>query len=153
MSTRLIPIVASAGVTVYNSDSEDNQNTIVERDSSGNCKIKTVTATVDLKTTGGRSINSVAKSSTFTVDGLATHYVIDSTSGSVTVNLPAASGAAGRFITVKKTVAGNSVIIDGNSSETIDGATTKTATAQYAAAVLWCDGTQWWFQSTIGTWS
>lgn len=51
--------------------------------------------------------------------------------GNMTVNLPAAIGN-GRLVTIKKIdSSGNTVTIDGNGSETIDGATTKTLTVQY----------------------
>jgi hypothetical protein len=39
--------------------------------------------------------------------------------------------------------AGN-VIIDGNASETIDGATTYTLTTQYESVTIVSDGATWW---------
>ena len=64
--------------------------------------------------------------------------------GNMTINLPAAIGN-GRLVTIKKIDAsGNTVTIDGNGSETIDGATTYVLAAQWdvvqfidAAAGLW----------------
>jgi len=51
--------------------------------------------------------------------------------GAMTVNLPAAIGK-GRLVTIKKIdSSANAVTIDGNSSETIDGATTYSLAAQY----------------------
>lgn len=74
-----------------------------------------------------------------------TDYLIlaDATSGTVTVTLPAASGATGRLYRVKKTTAANTVVIDGNASETIDGATTQTLTGQYDTLTIQCDGSNW----------
>ena len=66
-----------------------------------------------------------------------------SSGGNVTITLYAASGNSGRVLHVKKLVAANSVIIDGNSSETIDGDTTVTITAQYTSLSLVCDGSNW----------
>jgi hypothetical protein len=66
-----------------------------------------------------------------------------SSSGDVTITLYAASGNSGRVLHVKKLVAANSVILDGNSSETIDGATTATIDAQYTSLSLVCDGSNW----------
>jgi len=66
-----------------------------------------------------------------------------SSSGNVTITLYAASGNAGRVLHVKKLVAANSVVIDGNGSETVDGDTTVTITAQYTSLSLVCDGSNW----------
>lgn len=69
----------------------------------------------------------------------------DATSGTLTVTLLAAATAGDGFtIAVKKTdSSGNTVIIDANSSETIDGATTVTLSNQYEVAILMCNGTSW----------
>lgn len=93
---------------------------------------------------------------TLATNGTASNRItlIDTTSGNVTVALPPAAGAnTGRRMTFKKTVAANSAILDPNASETIDGATTKTATAQYAAMTVVSDGTTWWATDVIGTWT
>lgn len=71
------------------------------------------------------------------------------TTGAFTVNLPAISGLpAGGVIAVIKDVAGNAntnnITIDGNASETIDGATTKTINTAYGYRVLFGDSTGWW---------
>ena len=67
----------------------------------------------------------------------------NATGGAFTVNLPAAAGVV-QSIRVKKTDASaNAITIDGNASETIDGATTRTLTTQYEAVELWSDGTGW----------
>lgn len=70
---------------------------------------------------------------------------VDATSGTVTVALIAAATAGDGFqIAVKKTdSSANTVIIDGNSSETIDGATTLTLSTQYDVAIITCDGSNW----------
>lgn len=71
--------------------------------------------------------------------------LVDATSGAVTVTLPLAAVNAGRRFTVKKTDAsGNAATIDGNGSETIDGATTAATTTQYVAITVQSDGTAWW---------
>ena len=67
----------------------------------------------------------------------------DTTAAGYTLTLPAASGNAGLEYVVKKTVAANTLIIDANASETIDGATTLTLTAQYDTVQIKCDGTNW----------
>ena len=88
----------------------------------------------------------LAKTADYTVaasDGANVLILATSSSGNVTITLYAASGNSGKVVQVKKLVAANSVIIDGNSSETIDGATTQTITAQYTSLSLVCDGSNW----------
>lgn len=69
----------------------------------------------------------------------------DATSAAITVNLPAVAASAGRVLVVKKTDASaNAVTLDGNASETIDGATTKALAAQYDVVTVVCDGSAWW---------
>jgi hypothetical protein len=71
--------------------------------------------------------------------------VVSAASAAVTVTLPAVATAAGRVIVVKaKSVAGGNITIDGNASETIDGATTLVLSSLYAKATLFCDGVTWW---------
>tara|TARA_Y100000310_G_scaffold87397_1_gene84227 strand:- start:939 stop:1811 length:873 start_codon:yes stop_codon:yes gene_type:complete len=69
----------------------------------------------------------------------------DASGGAFTVTLPAAATAGdGYKVTVKKSdSSANAVTVDGNSSETIDGATTKALSSQYDAIVLACDGSNW----------
>lgn len=69
----------------------------------------------------------------------------DATSGTLTVTLLAAATAGDGFqIAIKKIdSSANTVIIDGNSSETIDGAATLTLSTQYDVAIITCDGSNW----------
>jgi hypothetical protein len=69
-------------------------------------------------------------------------YLIDCTSGTFTVTLYAASGNAGRIVMVKNSGAGT-ITVDGNASETIDGATTYSLSVQYATVQIMSDGTNW----------
>lgn len=57
--------------------------------------------------------------------------------------LPAATAGDGFVVTIKNTGASGTVTIDGNASETIDGATTLSLPAQNDVATLRCDGTGW----------
>lgn len=78
---------------------------------------------------------------------LATDSVIiaDATSGAITVNLPAVSGTDGRTIRVKKIdSSANAVTLDGNSSETIDDATTRVLSSQYDSITIVSDDSEWW---------
>jgi hypothetical protein len=89
-----------------------------------------------LSSNSGTTVNLSSTSNTI--------QLCDATSGNVTVNLPAASGASEKVFTVKKTdSSSNTVTLDGNASETIDGATTFVLSAQYQSITVACDGSNW----------
>jgi hypothetical protein len=67
----------------------------------------------------------------------------DTAGGTVTVTLPAVADSKGNIYHIKKLGTTASVIIDGNGSETIDGATTQTITTQYVSIQVYCDGSEW----------
>lgn len=69
--------------------------------------------------------------------------LVDTTSGSVTLTLPAAAYMRGRLVCVKKLVAANTVTVDGSGSETIDGSATLAWTTAYQTYTLLCDGSTW----------
>lgn len=70
---------------------------------------------------------------------------VDASGGAVTVNLPAVASNSGRVLNVKKVdSSGNAVTLDGNASETIDGATTLAISTQYQSYTVHCDGSAWW---------
>jgi len=71
--------------------------------------------------------------------------LIDATAGNKTVNLPAASVSKWRILTIKKVDASaNTVTIDGNGGDTIDGAATLVIAVQYASFTIQSDGATWW---------
>lgn len=83
----------------------------------------------------------------------ASHHVVLVTTGSsaITVTLPAAANHTGRIYRIFKVDSGNgTVVVDGNSSETIEGATTFTLGSQYAMAAIVSNGTLW-FKLDAGT--
>lgn len=71
-----------------------------------------------------------------------TDYLIDCTTGTFTVTLPASSGRTGRILIIKNSGTGT-ITVDGNASETIDGATTYSLSAQWATIQIMCDGSNW----------
>lgn len=95
----------------------------------------------------------LTKTANYTVstnDGDNVQVNTSASGGAVTITFYAASGNAGKIITVKKTDSStNAVTLDGNASETLDGALTATLTAQYDSATFVCDGTNW--QKAAGT--
>jgi hypothetical protein len=82
----------------------------------------------------------VAKTGAYTATN--DDYVIDCTSGTFTVTLPASSGRTGRILIIKNSGAGT-ITVDGDSSETIDGAATYSLSVQYATVQIMSDGTNW----------
>lgn len=135
------------------SDSTATVNTIAERDSSGNTTFNTLTSSISLVANGSLFLKSTAKSASFSADTASVAYVCNTAGGSITMTLPAVASSTGQVYYIKKTGASNSLIVDGASSETIDGATTLTATADDAALLFFCDGSEWHTISRQGTWS
>jgi len=91
---------------------------------------------------------------TVTVDRDHSVLLCDATTAAdvITVTLPAASGCANWVKTVKKIDSGaDEVVIDANSTETIDGSETVTLSAQYDYATIICDGTAWWIVAALIT--
>ncbi len=85
---------------------------------------------------------SVTTTATLTISRM---HVCSGTTADYTVTLPAASGNAGKFIGIR--LAGLAamsklVTVDGNASETIDGALNRIMWAS-ETAVLLCDGSNW----------
>lgn len=103
---------------------------------------RTPVSTVDVDGSLGLDITSTSADLTANT----THHTIlvDASGAARTITLPAASGATRRIYIIKKTdSSGNSVTIDGNASETIDGATTQTLATQYKYMTIQCDGSNW----------
>lgn len=84
-------------------------------------------------------------SSPYTVLQTDELILCNAASGAITLNLPAASSSTGKTLRIKKTDTSlaNAVTLDGNSSETIDGATTTTLNTQYETVEIVCDGSNW----------
>lgn len=86
----------------------------------------------------------VTKTANYTATLSDYTILCDATSGAITITLPAASTSSGKIYNIKKIDAsGNNVVIDGNASETIDGATTQTITAQWTNRTIQSNGTAW----------
>ena len=69
--------------------------------------------------------------------------LVDATSGNVTITLPTAVENFAAFIIKKIDSSTNTVIVDGNASETIDGDATITIYDQYNYIEIISDGTNW----------
>jgi len=85
-----------------------------------------------------------SKTADYTATATDATILVDASGAARTITLPAASGISGRIYVIKKTdSSGNAVTVDANASETIDGATTYTLSAQYKFVVVQCDGANW----------
>lgn len=94
----------------------------------------------------GRAKTLKVQSKTTTYTALITDDVIlcDTSGGAWTLTLPAAATSGGKRYFVKKTESSaNALTIDGNSSETIDGATTTTLDTENESIEIVCDGSNW----------
>jgi hypothetical protein len=109
------------------------------------------------KVTKGVTIErSLSKTANYTVlDTDPDLIFIGALSAHATITLPTAADNAGRTIAV--VLAGDpgayNVIVDGEGSETINGATTKTNSDQYSVLKVTCNGTAWFITGSAGTWT
>lgn len=92
----------------------------------------------------GGILQTVSKSSNFNHTTAERYVLVDTSGGSVTGTLAAASGYTPFTIySFIKMSASNNLVVDPNSSEQIDGASTKTVTALGARIDAYTDGANW----------
>jgi hypothetical protein len=104
--------------------------------------------------------NRLLGAQTYTLDNLsasttltAAHFavMVDASGAARTITLPAASTITGRVYIIKKTDSStNTVTVDGNASETIDGALTRKLYEQYESITIQSDGTNWKIIASTG---
>lgn len=104
-----------------------------------------------ITTVAGFATAIVAKSAAYTMTTGDHTVYCDTTAAGFTITLPAASGNTGLEYDIKKIVAANTLTIDANAAETIDGALTLTLTSQYDSVKIVCDGTKWHTVSRVST--
>lgn len=87
---------------------------------------------------------TVTKTSDYTVTLNDDAVFVDTTAGAVTVLLPPAASSTGLTVVLKKiSVDANTVTVDTNASETIDGELTKMLIVQWQMLRIKSDGTAW----------
>lgn len=85
------------------------------------------------------------KLANYTLTNTDDMILVDATGGAVTITTHASATAHRHVYTVKKIDASaNTVTIDGNAAETVDGAATQVLTVQYSSLDIRPDGSNWW---------
>jgi len=87
---------------------------------------------------------STSKTAAYTIDGSDYLVLADSTAGSFSITLPLVEKHKGQKFVIKQIGSANTVTIDGDGTETIDGALTQAITTQYDFMGIISDGTEWW---------
>lgn len=108
------------------------------------------TAVVDIRTTKintrvGWTFSAKTASYTALASDDLTLFSVDATSGNLVITLPPAADVGANFtVAVKKSDSGsNTVTLDGNASETIDGSATLALSTQYNTTYVISNGTNW----------
>ncbi len=98
-----------------------------------------------VKVDDGISYAYASKSGAYTVTSADHAIACDATAGAFSVTLPGAASVGAGFVLVIKKVdsSGNAVTVDGNGSETIDGALTYSLASQWKYVALMSDGAGW----------
>lgn len=90
-------------------------------------------------------VNTVTKIAGYTAALTDDVILCDATAGNMTIDLPSAASAVGKTYAIKKIDAtANTVTIDGNVGELIDGAATQVISSQWTAIEIACDGSAWY---------
>lgn len=153
MATKKLVQLINGNPSSLNADTDASNSTVAMRGSDGSLAMTAGNMT-GLVNTGYTYTGVSSQSSSFTVNDASntgTVYLCDASGGAITVTLPAAASSTGKRLVVKRTSASNNVVLDANSSETIDGATTKTITTQYGFLDIVCDGAGWHIIASGGT--
>ena len=133
------------------------QNEVFKQKSGNDLEFRTLEAGTNISMTqnadtitisssaGTASLNIVTKSTSDNILLSEDVILVDATTGSVILDLPAASTANGKRFDIKKIDSSvNNIIIDGNLSETIDDSLTLTITVQYESFTIISNGTAWY---------
>jgi hypothetical protein len=109
-----------------------------------NCVLEADTS-ANLSFTPRSNRATVAKTANYTATLADEVILCDASGGSFTITLPAAASSNKKTLLIKRTdqTLANAVTIDGNASETIDGATTRALATKYESLVIVCDGSNW----------
>ena len=158
-------ILGSAGLTVGidNSDSdkfkwalqENLSDALMTLDRNGNVGIGTNSPVTTLDVNGSFALSITTPDltgNTYTIAAGQYTVLLDDDDAQVTdtlvVTLPAAASNSGRILNLIKVGSSETVQLDGNSAETLNGALTKDLTVQYDRMQIQCDGSAWYILSS-----
>lgn len=105
--------------------------------------VNTTTPKSSLEVNGSLSKKVTNITANTTLDTSYNIVICNNGASAITVTLPTASGILGRLYTIKKGTSTSDITIDGNASETIDGAATIVMSDQMDALTIFSDGTNW----------
>lgn len=105
------------------------------------------TAVLKNKTLNGIAWRAVTKSGDATLADDELIVSVSASGANRTMTLPASSGRTGKIYMIQKSDSStNTVTIDPNSTETINGVSTLVLTQQYQSVIIYCDGSNWFTQ-------
>jgi len=105
-----------------------------------------------LRVSGPLQMPASSKTAAYTIGASDSLILADGTSAAFTVTLPNAGSLTGEVVTIKRTNSvANNITVGTTSSQTIDGATTKTLGAQWSSITVQSSGTSWYITSLVGT--
>jgi hypothetical protein len=123
----------------------DNGTTVFAIVDGGNVGIGSTTPNSTLQVSGSMSCAIVSKTGTYVITASDYTILCDASGGSFAVTLPSVSGTTGRVYVIKKIDSSvNTVTVDGDSSDLIDGATTQVLTAIYESITIQSNGSAWY---------
>ncbi len=138
-------------VAIYD-DSSGANGDLHYRDSSGNlvrlgigAAGKTLRSTGSIPAWSDATFTTSTKSSSYTISNTDTVIFANASSGAVTITLPLASGSGGYRFYVKRTDgSANACSVGVSGSDTIDGQSSISLSAQYMSLTLVSDGSAWY---------
>jgi hypothetical protein len=115
----------------------------------GNVGVGTATPIATLDVNGSLAMNLNTINADYTITNTDSYYTLicNTSTNTITVTLPTASTNNGRVLIIKR-VGVNSVTIDVQGSETIDGAVSRLLNANYRGVVVQSDGINWFVISS-----
>lgn len=132
-----IPASGSTDLRINNNGSD---HVTIQNDGDVGVGTTSPNSGMDVQTSMGLSLTTITSATT--LDN--THNVVFCNTGAYTVTLPAASGCTGRVYKIKNIdTDGDDITIDGNASETINGATTYALEDYNQEITIISDGTNW----------
>ena len=132
----------TGAATNFRVESDLNENLFFVDGTNNEIGINTATpnSTLDIQGSIGYKINTITAATTLN----QTHNVVLCNTGPYTVTLPAAAANTGKVYYIKSVDAeGDDITIDGNASETIDGATVFVLDPYKHAVRIVSDGANW----------